>query len=78
MWQSVFKCVDKFVTEINLQRMDLSYDHGLHISIDEVFGYLEFFSEDVELSVTPYEPDQENVSIRDVINLWQLRIRPQS
>lgn len=32
------KYVDKFVTEINLQRKDLCYGHVLYISIDEVFG----------------------------------------
>src|SRR5512136_654320 len=57
--------------------MDFRHDDSSQIRVHEVFGNFKLFTKNVELSVTPYEPDEGNISIRNIIDHWQFRIGPE-
>ena len=77
MRQGVFKDDDKLVSEIYLQRMNFRHYHCSNVRINEIFGHLEIFTEDIELSIASDEADQGYVAVWDLSDLWQPGIWPQ-
>jgi len=47
--------------------MYLSKDNSLHVGVEKLSRNDEFFTKDIKLSVTVYEPDKSNVAVRHVI-----------
>ena len=59
----VIKCINQFVTKVQLQSMNFCYDYRFHIRIYQVFGNDKFFAEYIKESIASYETDQDNVPI---------------
>ena len=55
--------------------MDFHHDYSSQIRVNEVFGNFKRFTENIKLSVTPYEPDEGNISIRNIVDHGQLCVR---
>jgi len=72
----IFKGLNKFIAEIDHQRMDVRYNHGLDIRVNKVFGNPKFFTEDIQGPVTADEPDEDDVALRDMADLGQLCVGP--
>lgn len=47
---------------------------GSNIGINKVFGKLEMFSKDIQ-PITSDEPNERDVSVRNVIDLWEAKFR---
>lgn len=75
--ESVLKRIYQFLVQIDLKRMSVRYDYGLDVRIDQLFWDFEFFSEDIELTVTSYETNECDFSIRNKVKSGQLCVWPQ-
>ena len=74
-WKLVLIGFDEIITKVKLKPLDTCHNHCFHVGINQLFGSHKLFTEDIELAVTANEPDEDDVPIRDVVNLRQPSMR---
>ena len=70
-WQTVLERGNQFVTEIELDLVQVGNDFSPNIGINELFRKLKVLSKNIKIPITSYEADERDGASGNVINFRQ-------
>ena len=73
----ILKRGDEILPKIDFKCLKRGVNYCLHIAINEFTGNYKFLSKNVQKAITSDEPNQYNMSVREIFNPWEFGSRRQ-